>query len=586
MADYYVDTDGVSRPQYDWDVSQQARDNAAKRAAVRLAAENASSAEAAAANAASRTSILQKLTGVAQDARVGIGSGTNLMRRAIPNVARGLSGLEAGSGLIQGGMEVAHGQRVSADSVDKTFQGTAGVINPVVGLFGNVLTAGRDALLKKGIDWYYGFSDKQKDFEDRMTRMGYDPATGKKIGAPTQTTATPTANQNTRMELPSAEVSAHAAPPVQPSEPDAAAIRKKAMQALMGDYRPGQQADWDNQLAQSLGNEAISDADAQKIIRQRRKPTADNYFYGDANNAPTAYAIRPGQGLFTIDGKQGATSFGGLEVAGGHASEGGDLAGLRANPQWAATENAAKEHHQTEQKRLAVGRILMGRESPTDYKALDMADVTGATTNQKTRAEASLDQAKAGGENARANSLRVIADLYRQQDAIQNQLDAIDQLPEEQKAGYTQQHAQLTNQLQRLAKQAVMLETGKPLPRDRSASDFEIREVGGGVAEDGITPIPKRLVRVSKSTGMAQEITPTLSPMSAFGEIRRLKAVLTSLSDKDDPDGSYRAQLQQQIRQFSGGGTAKPQTPPVPGARLARDGKWYVQQGKGYAVVE
>lgn len=600
-------------PDFDAEVRRRAAEAAAKRKAAEEAAKEA--AEKTAKRAAAAAQLMgdapeagtaqaspkgwagraaSKVAEVVGDAYRGVTGGT--VGKVVGGAARGLGGLQVAGGVTEAVREGG----VNANALDNITAGAATIVNPMLGLATQGLQVARDKFaVRPMVKAFTGVDLDQQDAEleqkrESIRQMGFDPDTGQRRAnkqSPQQATPQGNASASTAPDQPQGRQTPQRFDPrASMGGPQTVALsdestqagstaRDRAMKQLTQGYVPGGAVFADAQMADALGRGLVSEAEAEQAIRLRKKPTLNQYLEGDENAPASGYRVGQGQGFIAVNGRPG-TTFGGLEMEGGTPFEGGYVAGKRRTGNFKRIEENASAAQSETDRRTAVAKFLMGTASEDDLAKTDPMNLLTAANIRKVQSDARLTESKADTQNTLAN-------LYAQTDAIQRQLEQIKFLPPQQQAQYAQQKAALENQLRSLSSHTTRLETGKPVT-GREASPFEIREVGGGVGDDGITPNAKRLVQVNKQTGQAQEITPTLSAASAFEEARRMQAKLASVTDDDDPDGSYRAHLKGQIAQLKGvaGGKGAGDVPPMPGAARGKDGNWYVRQGGGYAMVQ
>jgi hypothetical protein len=547
--------------------AKQMREIEARRAMAAQAAQAAQGAPQAAQAAMpdARNTVMQKLTGSVKD-------GARMMGGALDKVARGFGVVQAGTGTY--GLAT---DGLTANNVDNTFMGAATAVNPVVGMVGNALTKGRDALIEKVYDMS-PLAKENREKEAALRSYGIDPATGKKLAAgnqaaatPLQVLAQPPANQMRAAQPAQAGYAAGygaqpmpqgAMPAAYPTQPQGRInpsqlppipmdgsgpvppipSRQAAMANLAQPYQPGMEGAYNRQMAEALGNQTITQDDAERIMAMRRKPNANEYLYGGEGVSPNAFRIGKGQGFIAVGGENGApiksvTTFGGLPVSGGYSYEGSNLDGLRKNPQFAQQENNAKAAYTEKQKRKAVANYLAGKPTEDDGQYLDLNDQAGIATIQKAKASAAVDNAKANAQNR-------LSDLYGQHDAISNELRGLEELPSEQRMLHLKRLNELQRNLSDTSNKISRLETGKSATK--AGDKFEVRETGGGFDAGG-NPIPKRLVKIDPKTGQVTELKPPDDPAALASKINGLYEQHKTLNDKNDPSGMLRATIPEQI---------------------------------------
>lgn len=78
-------------------------------------------------------------------------------QRALRALRTGARGLGLGAGVVQAGIGVKQAAEGNlGDAADNVFQGAATAVNPVLGVAGNLLTAGRDVVMRSVIDRLFG----------------------------------------------------------------------------------------------------------------------------------------------------------------------------------------------------------------------------------------------------------------------------------------------------------------------------------------------------------------------------------------------------------------------------------------------
>ncbi len=271
------------------------------------------------------------------------------------------------------------------------------------------------------------------------------------------------------------------------------------VQGSDGVYRLPQEQ---QQVQQPVQPAVKQSATGQPATTQTRAPTVGQYLAGSSQ------PINSGQGF--ISGPNGVQTFGGLNVDGGRPAYEGGSPVLQTISR--RTQPSVSQPEESKQKPIVLPQLKGGQGI---FSALQefQGDAAAALRQTNVNNAISKNQNISREENARRDQLG----LQQEELAQRAKSNSIDDQSKIQQLESSQQISGLRNQFLALNDQndpgglqrAEITRKLSGLSGGSAGNSYEAKEVGGGVSEDGITPLPKRLAVVNKSTGQVRYEDPS-----------------------------------------------------------------------------